>query len=277
MTGDVWDTRKVERFRRAVAQGWNPRVNASGIDSIKLDAAVDLACWFATANDGVREAAAAWVERQLQRSAVLRAALAALDPTAPSGGVGGNWIVCPTLGPEADIERGEFQMRFRMELGRVAGFSDELARATAAALGELLDNVAEHSGSSRSAPARGVVAHQMVPGYAKYVVADLGRGILRSLRTNPRHAGLATEVEALRAVVYEGATSRIGVARGNGVRQVLNSIVELRGMVRIRSVEACVDVTGDTTATRPTFARTAEQPGTFVAVTLARSSCEPPP
>lgn len=277
MTGNVWDTAKVERFRRAAADGWSARIDAFAVEEIKLDAAVDLACWITTVGASLRAAAAPWIERQVRRSTVVRAALAALEEGAVTRRDGTSWCLRPTFAAHEDVALGEFQRDYRMELERVGAFEKVLARATAQSLGELLDNVAEHSGPTKDAPAKGVVGFQIVRGHTRFVVADLGRGMLRSLRTNPAHTHLSTELEALHAIVYEGASSRIGVARGNGVRQVLNSIVELQGMVRIRSVDGCVAVTGNATEIRPQTFRTPAQVGAFVSVTLSRSSCEPPP
>lgn len=277
MTGNVWDTAKVERFRRAAADGWSAKLNSFDVDEITLDAAVDLACWITTAEATLRAAAALWIERQLQRSTTVRAAWAALEEGTFTRPVGASWCLRPTFAAHEDIALGEFQRDYRMELERVGAFEKVLARATAQSLGELLDNVAEHSGSTKDDPARGVVGFQIVRGRTRFVVADLGRGMLASLRTNPAHARLGTELEALHAIVYEGASSRIGLARGNGVRQVLNSIVELQGTARFRSVDGCVWVTGSATEIRPQISRTPAQRGAFVSVTLSRSSCEPSP
>lgn len=277
MTGNVWDTAKVERFRRAAADGWSAKLDAFDVEEIKLDAAVDLACWIITAGASLRGAAEPWIERQVRRSTVVRAARAALEEGTATHRIGTSWCLRPTFAAQEDVALGEFQRDYRMELERVGAFEKVLARATAQSFGELLDNVADHSGPTKDAPARGVVGFQIVQGHTRFVVADLGRGMLASLQTNPAHAHLSTQFEALHAIVYEGASSRIGVARGNGVRQVLNSIVELQGTVRIRSVDGGVSITGNATEIRPQTFRTPAQAGTFVSVTLSRSSCEPLP
>ena len=68
------------------------------------------------------------------------------------------------------------------------------------ALGELQDNVFEHSGR----PESGVVAYAASNGAFEFVVADAGRGVLASLRENPEFAGLADSGAALRVAVLTG-------------------------------------------------------------------------
>lgn len=68
-----------------------------------------------------------------------------------------------------------------------AGLAKSLAAGLMGALGELQDNVFEHSGR----PVTGLVAYGAGDGAFEFVVADAGRGVLASLRENPEFAHLA--------------------------------------------------------------------------------------
>ena len=83
-----------------------------------------------------------------------------------------------------------------------AGLAKDLAAGLMGALGELQDNVFEHSGR----PVTGLVAYGAGNGAFEFVVADAGRGVLASLRENPEFAHLADSGAALRVAASDGAS-----------------------------------------------------------------------
>ncbi|MGJ4932247.1 ATP-binding protein [Bradyrhizobium sp. HKCCYLS2038] len=81
------------------------------------------------------------------------------------------------------------------------------------AMGEIVDNVLEHSQASTA----GFVVFDSRDGVFEFVVADDGVGALASLQSNPEYAHLADEGDALQCALTDGE-SRFGKAaqRGTG-------------------------------------------------------------
>jgi anti-sigma regulatory factor (Ser/Thr protein kinase) len=97
-----------------------------------------------------------------------------------------------------------------------AGLAKGLIGGLMGALGELQDNVFEHSGR----PESGVVAYAAGNGAFEFVVADAGRGVLASLRENPEFAGLEESDAALRVAASDGASGHArSTGRGYGIGQ----------------------------------------------------------
>lgn len=133
-----------------------------------------------------------------------------------------------------------FLMRFEQMLKR---FGFVKAGAIASALMEMADNVIQHSGEAAERSARGIVGYHVEAGWMAFAVADLGRGVLSSLRRNARWQGLSGSAEALRAVVLNRATSRIDQEEGGGFRQLQAAILDkLRGQLFFQSGDASLEV-----------------------------------
>ena len=130
-----------------------------------------------------------------------------------------------------------FLDRFRRSL-RDNGFSNSLSAALSKALGEMTDNVVQHSGT------RGVAVFHVGERWTSWGVADIGRGVLNSLKTNPKWHRLAGSQEALLAVWRDGATRRVSPTRGDGFRQVELSLASLNGRLRFRSGDAVLVLDG---------------------------------
>jgi hypothetical protein len=116
--------------------------------------------------------------------------------------------------------------------GLAAGFSAQTVHRLMGAMGEIVDNVLEHS---QAAPT-GFVVFRGRPGCFEYTVADAGVGTLASLRSNPEYAYLQDEGDALQCALTEGE-SRFGKAagRGSGFSQLFRSLVSLNASLRFRS------------------------------------------
>jgi hypothetical protein len=113
-----------------------------------------------------------------------------------------------------------------------AGFSAQTVHRLMGAMGEIVDNVVEHS---QAAPT-GFVVFRGRPGCFEYTVADAGVGTLASLKSNPEYAYLRDEGDALQCALTEGE-SRFGKAagRGSGFSQLFKSLVSLNASLRFRS------------------------------------------
>jgi anti-sigma regulatory factor (Ser/Thr protein kinase) len=133
----------------------------------------------------------------------------------------------------------EFLVRFRQSAKSV-GFSQEKAQGVAAALGEMADNATLHARSRVGA----LVGYQVVDGAAIFCVADVGIGVLASLRVNDAYRDLRTHAEALRMALQDGAT-RYGPGMGGfGFRRVFKALAAMWGTLRFRSGEGCVTMDG---------------------------------
>ena len=117
-----------------------------------------------------------------------------------------------------------------------------LAAGLMGALGELQDNVFEHSGR----PETGLVAYGAKTGTFEFVVADAGRGVLASLRENPEFTHLADCGAALRLAASDGAsrhTSESG--HGYGISQLFRALVHHNAELRFRSGDHALRIWGD--------------------------------
>jgi hypothetical protein len=138
----------------------------------------------------------------------------------------------------------EFQDRFRRAAAR-CGFSSDLGAALSLALGEMGDNVFRHSGG-----ARGLVAYHIRDRAMTWCAVDIGRGVLTSLRGSDRWKDLPNAESALLAVWRDHATSRPDSVAGTGFRQVDRSIAAMNGVLRFRTDDAALGLTGSSGAFR---------------------------
>ncbi|MDR6129092.1 hypothetical protein [Sphingomonas sp. SORGH_AS_0438] len=111
------------------------------------------------------------------------------------------------------------------------GLNRPLLASLLGALGELQDNVYEHSG----APETGVVAYAVTSTSFEFVVADRGVGALKSLRQNPQYAEVADDGEALQLAITDGVSRFQEGGRGRGFRQLFRALVGHAAELRFRS------------------------------------------
>lgn len=115
---------------------------------------------------------------------------------------------------------------------RQHGFSHTLAASLTGAAGEIIDNVFQHSQTELP----GLFGYQLSRRKVTFCVADLGIGVLKSLRQNPQYRHLMTSMDALQTAIAPGV-SRFD-AGGYGFSTLLRSVAELWGKTRLRSGEA---------------------------------------
>lgn len=150
---------------------------------------------------------------------------------------------------------------------RSVGFADTVAAGLAGAIGELADNIMQHS----EAPNTGVAAFAARPGRFEYVVADAGIGMLDSLRRASEFRSIRDDIEALQLAVTSGVSKHgRGVGYGYGYRAVFLPLRAASGMVRLRSGLAVLEVSG--VGPTPDQARCIQRPqhrGVVVSVELS--------
>lgn len=123
-----------------------------------------------------------------------------------------------------------------------AGLPRELAAGLIGALGELLDNVFEHSGR----PESGLVAYAASAATFEFVVADAGCGVLASLRENPDFAGLADSGVALQIAASDGASRHArSPGHGYGIGQLFRALAHDSAELRFRSGDYALRLWGD--------------------------------
>lgn len=126
-----------------------------------------------------------------------------------------------------------FQERF-VRASVSVGHSSQFAHALAGVLGEMCDNVVDHS-EPKGDVFSSLVGYAVTNDFTSFAVSDLGRGILASLQTSAKWQHLATAEEALKAAVLQGASSRRGHTEGGGFKVLLKNLVNRDSSLRFRS------------------------------------------
>lgn len=122
------------------------------------------------------------------------------------------------------------------------GLAKGLTAGLMGALGELMDNVFEHSGR----PESGLVAYAASEGAFEFVVADAGRGVLASLRENPEFVGLSDSGKALRVAASDGASRHArSTGHGYGIGQLFRALAHDAAELRFRSGDHALRLWGD--------------------------------
>jgi hypothetical protein len=123
-----------------------------------------------------------------------------------------------------------------------AGLARSLVSSLIGALGELQENVYQHSGR----PETGLVAYAATNEAFEFVIADAGMGVLASLQQNPEFVHLKDAGEALRVAVSDGA-SRHGRAsgRGYGIGQLFRALAHDAAELRFRSGDHALRLWGN--------------------------------
>jgi anti-sigma regulatory factor (Ser/Thr protein kinase) len=114
-------------------------------------------------------------------------------------------------------------------------FPAHLARALTGAVAEMVDNIWIHSESPRA----GLLAYQLRRRKFAFSVADIGVGVLATLRKNHRYRALNSSMEAIRMAIQPGVSQFEG-GGGLGFPSLLNALADLWGTVRLRSGEAAL-------------------------------------
>lgn len=133
------------------------------------------------------------------------------------------------------------------------------------AVGEMLDNVFEHSGASKT----GIVGFLGTPEYLDISVSDAGMGVMASLRQNSAYAYLSDAGMALALAIRDGtsrySTTADGEGRGHGFSTLFRGLNSLDAEIRLRSGDYSLEVGGKALMERaPTISQKAQLPGLVV-------------
>jgi len=141
-----------------------------------------------------------------------------------------------------------FLRRFREAL-QAAGFPNGLAYGFAGALEGMTDNLCQHSFDGHHKRG-GLAAFRTRKRGVAFVVADLGRGALASLRENTLWRHLASDHAAVQAIITQHASRREGLGDGEGFKILFKAMASHNGDLRFRSGGATYDISGDLDAVR---------------------------
>jgi hypothetical protein len=252
MAGITVDEDALDYARDAWRVGTVELVLATQVEVVSLGSALEAACW-GTGNDPqVKTLLGEWG----QVSPALHDAMLCLDggqPHRPDDHAAPDFELrrCPSRTELEDVAVGVewkyFLDRFRRSLAQRLLLGKSRSLALASALGEMVDNVVAHAGLGDEP--RAVVAYEVSFSHFAFAVADVGRGVLHSLRENPRHVAIQRDDDALRAAVRDGASRRTD-GRGHGFEQLLVAVADMEGRWSFRSGSARLIVDGRGTGAR---------------------------
>ena len=160
-----------------------------------------------------------------------------------------------------DVAWNDYLQRFSDALIK-RGMDKKYARSLAMSLHEMADNVAQHAVPNGGSAPKNVAGWHAFQGGAAFVVLDLGRGIRHSLAENPKWRNLTSDRESLRMILRKHATRRIGLAEGNGFKDVVKNFVERNGVLRIRTGTCEVVAEGTLTDSKERYVALPEFRGT---------------
>jgi hypothetical protein len=130
------------------------------------------------------------------------------------------------------------------DAAKKAGLQEQFAKALVGTFDEMTGNVLDHSENSSS----GIVGYRWDNSEFEYVVADLGIGVLNSLKTNDEYKYLRDSGEALETALKPGASRYETVSgHGFGFRSLLENIASRNSYLRFRSGDHyhMIDGTGE--------------------------------
>lgn len=163
-----------------------------------------------------------------------------------------------------------FESRF-CKAAKRAGFGKK-AEALAGALFEMADNVAQHSGADSSSPTPGLIGYYICKDHVAFSVADLGRGVLNSLRENPTWQQIPNSKAAIMAVVQNRASRRPYGGDGEGFKEVFRSLANLNGLIELCSNDGRVRIVNTPEGRQATCQFTSFLPGFQLSVNCSLNS-----
>lgn len=153
------------------------------------------------------------------------------------------------------------------------GLDKIVADGLRGALLEMTDNAVLHA----QAESPILVGYRVLDGIAQFCVADVGVGVLDSLRSCADFAHLRFDNKAIKAALRDGV-SRYGNKQGGmGFRQIFKALSAQWGQLRFRSGQGCIVMDGtDLDADLCSEAFVAPLPGFQVTVACRTSGSKPP-
>jgi hypothetical protein len=258
----------IDAIRKRVAEGAAGALQTEGVSDVTVGAALELACAGANWRSVDDKVGLKLLEDLAARVPLLRAAIDAFSGRETQ-------LSDALLRP---LDRGlvvdsasDYFMRFQQAL-RYHGFANRLDYGIVEAFKEMADNVIQHSGPSVDEPARAIVGYRVRHESMTFGVADLGRGVLASLKTNPRWTLLTNAREALVAAVCRRATRRAEVTEGSGFSNLHRALADTFGHLRFRSGGASLSLDGRASPRHAASKDTVEAKGFQLSVTCCLSN-----
>tara|TARA_Y100000813_G_scaffold197798_1_gene183933 strand:- start:1821 stop:2618 length:798 start_codon:yes stop_codon:yes gene_type:complete len=151
---------------------------------------------------------------------------------------------------------------------KCAGLTNTVSGQLCAFIEEMETNVREHSQSIET----GMVAFAARKGCLEIVIMDQGRGILNSLLENKAYRHLRSEGEAMSEALKPGVSRFEADDRGMGFLPLLRGVARLNSVIRMRSGDAALIMSGTPTApAQPQISQKPKLQGFFISV----KCCEP--
>jgi hypothetical protein len=177
----------------------------------------------------------------------------------------GNFAVCGIGQKQAFTDRrwSEFQQVFVNRL-KLSGFDAGFACALSAAFGEIAENVPDHSNYGETEMAPALIGYFVLPGEVHFAVGDTGRGVLSSLRENPRWSGLVNSRDAILETLEHAATRKQEHPEGGGLKLAMKSFVDRNGILTMSSGDATAHVSRDSKGRHTIYAVAPAVAGTCV-------------
>jgi hypothetical protein len=239
------DAKGTDMLRSRIASGNFSELKALSVDSISIFAACELACIRRQneANSDLLKILDSWAETNPKLRAAFDTFVSFAVPDRRNPWSSREWEFFPTTLRAWDSnDHHLFESRFTQGC-KQAGFSST-ALALAGAFREMADNTIQHSGPNANTPATGIIGYEIECKTVSFAVADVGRGILASLKQNPEWAALADSPSALEAAVVRGASRRSLAGPGGGFKELFKALASLQGVVRVRSEDGEILITG---------------------------------
>lgn len=237
------DAALVEAIHRAVILGKPVDAALEAVETASLPGLMEFACLKLVEKSKIPRLPLAIANSETAT------ALSAASPLFQLGSIGGKQLRSDSIEVRraefislCDAEMDAFELfAIRFNRSSVAnGLSRDVSDQLQVALHEMAENALIHS-ESAVAPVAGYVVTE---GLSQFCVADLGIGVLASLRTCPDFQGIHLHNAAIRAALRDG-TSRFGTRKGGlGFRPIFKSLIASWGSLRFRSVEGCISMCG---------------------------------
>jgi len=244
--------RRIEAFHRALVQGGAARLGVAG-QRLTPAAALELTCALYHAGRSTSEIG---IDRHQQGMWNLICASGWPWKSKIQELRNGNCGLRILAGNQSDVGLIAFAQELQRSLKGSVGDS-VFPRAVAGAFVEMAENIGQHSMTSKP----GLVGYDILDGRITCCFADLGVGVLNSLRLNPAYKTLQTSAQALDEALKDGVSRFSELGRGHGFSDLLRAITEQWGMARIRTGQAKLVLDRTTEHRTKTIGYSPELPG----------------
>ena len=272
-------THEIEAVQRMVAKGTIDKLNSVVLEKFSLGAVMELACcykvWKTDNNKPMLSVCDKWASNHAELAGAIQAfdsdGLPHRDHVKTVDYKRYEIYPIPLYDQWQDTRWIMFQDRFHRSMVR-NGFGTSMARALSMAMVEMADNVTQHSGPTDRKQSDGIVGYHVEKDCMSFSIADIGRGILQSLWTNPKWASIASSQQALESAVLRRATRRLEHLQGNGYYDLLLALADLNGILRFRSGDASLNIDGRGEARQNVASAVPSLLGLQLTVTCSRTS-----